>query len=183
MHALLQLQNIKSGEGFLVGIFDFLNPRSSSTPAVPSVLPDVAKQKIMCGQLPVLQPNNLLLKNGEICHYADRAIYEKRIVNQKRIRKNMGYSMPGLFKGTRVHMNGGNSKCVDDVAYSMIKGFLYITTARIIFVADSEGFNRKIEDLVAVTPYANCVEFQFNNETFKLFVPNGNFPHTVLKLI
>lgn len=98
-------------------------------------------------------------------YYADRAIYENRTTNKKRIRKNTGYSMPGLFKGTRVHVGGSNSEYVDDVKYSTIKGVLYITTKRIIFVGGADGFDRKIEDLVAVTPYANCIEFQFSKDT------------------
>lgn len=165
-----------------MGFLDLFNPQPT-TPTVPSVLPEAAKQQILRGQLPTLDPNNLFLKNGETCHYADRAIYEKRTVNKKRIRKNTGYSMPGLFKGTRVHVGGGNSEYVDDVKYSMIKGILYITTKRIIFVGGADGFDRKAEDLVAVTPYANCIELQFSKETLKLFVPDGSLPHIVLKLI
>lgn len=165
-----------------MGFLELFNPQPT-TPTVPSVLPDVAKQQILRGQLPTLEPNNLFLKNGETCHYADRAIYEKRTVSKKRIRKNNGYSMPGLFKGTRVHVGGSNSEYVDDVKYSTIKGVLYITTKRIIFVGGADGFDRKTEDLVAVTPYANCIELQFSKETLKLFVPDGNLPHIVLKLI
>ena len=135
-----------------MGFLDFLKPQST-TPTVPSVLPDAARQPILRGQLPTLEPNYLFLKNGETCHYADRAIYEKRTVNKKRIRKNTGYSMPGLFKGTLVHVGG------------------------------ADGFDRKTDDLVAVTPYANCIEFRFSKETLKLFVPDGNLPHIVLKLI
>ena len=165
-----------------MGFLDLFYPQPT-TPTVPSVLPDVAKQQILRGQLPILAPNNLFLKNGETCHYADRAIYEKRTVNKKRIRKSTGYSMPGLFKGTHVHLGGGNSEYVDDVKYSTIKGVLYITTKRIIFVGGADGFDRKTENLVAVTPYANCIEFQFSKETLKLFVPDGNLPHIVLKLI
>lgn len=165
-----------------MGFLDLFNLQPTP-PTVPSVLPDVAKQQILRGILPTLDPHNLFLKNGEICHYADRAIYEKRTVSKKRIGKNTGYSMPGLFKGTRVHVSGSNSEYVDDVKYSTIKGVLYITTKRIIFVGGSDGFDRKIENLVAVTPYANCIEFQFSKDTLKLFVPDGNLPHIVLRLI
>lgn len=152
-------------------------------PTVPSVLPAEAKQQILRGKLPTLQPNSLFLKNGEICHYVDRAIYEKRTVSKKRINKTSSYSMPGLFKGTRVHIGGGKSEYVDNVKYSAIKGILYITTKRIIFVGGTDGFDRKVENLVAVTPYANCMEFQFSKETLKLFVPDGNLLYTVLRLI
>lgn len=165
-----------------MGFLDMFKTQNTP-PAVPSVLPDAAKQQIYRGQLPILQPSNLFLKNGEVCHYADRAIYEKRTVNKKRIRKNAGYSMPGLFKGTRVHLGGGDSTYVDDVKYSTIKGVLYITSKRIIFVSGTDGFDRKIEDLVAVTPYLNCVEFQFSKETLKLFVPDGSLPQMVVKMV
>lgn len=165
-----------------MGFLDLFNT-PQTPPTVPSILPEAAKQQILRGQLPKLEPNNLLLKNGETCHYVDRAIYEKRTVNKKRIRKNTGYSMPGLFKGTRVHIGGGNSEYVDNVTYSTIKGMLYITTKRIVFVSGDEGFDRKTEDLVAVTPYANCIEFQFSKETLKLFVPDGNIPHIVIRLM
>lgn len=165
-----------------MSFFDLFNSQQS-TPIVPSVLPDAARQQILMGQLPILQPSNLFLKNGEVCHYADRAIYEKRTVGKKRIRANTGYSMPGLFKGTRVYVGGSNSEYVEDVKHSMIKGILYITTKRIIFVGGADGFDRKTEDLVAVTPYANCIELQFSKETLRLFVPDGNLPHLVLRLI
>lgn len=165
-----------------MGFLDLFNFQPT-TPTVPSVLPEAARQQILRGQLPKLEPSNLFLKQGEICHYVDRAIYEKRTVNKKRIRKNAGYSMPGLFKGTRVHIGRGNSESVDDVKYSTIKGILYITTKRIIFVGGTDGFDRKADTLVAVTPYANCVELQFSKETIKLFVPDGSLLHTVLKLI
>lgn len=165
-----------------MGFFDMLKPQAT-TPTVPSILPEVARQQLYSGRLPVLQPNNLFLKNGEVCHYADRAIYEKRIVNKKRVRKGTGYSMPGLFKGTRVHMGGGNTVTEDDIRYETIKGILYVTNKRVIFVGGADGFDKKTDDLVAVTPYANCIELQFSKETLKLFVPDGNLPHTVLRLI
>ncbi len=165
-----------------MGFLDLLNSQPT-TPTVPGVLPDAARQQILRGQLPTLEPSNLFLKKGETCHYADRAIYEKRTVSKRRVRKNRGYSMPGLFNGTRVHLGGSDSEYVEDEKFSTIKGVLYVTNKRIIFVADHDGFDKKTDDLVAVTPYANCIEFQFSKETLKLFVPDGNLPHIVLRLI
>lgn len=165
-----------------MGLFDMFNPQPTA-PTVPSVLPDAARQQILRGQLPILQPNNLFLKNGETCHYADRAIYEKKTINQRKVRRNTGRSIPGLIKGTRIHVGSSTTDTVQDVKYTQIKGVLYITTRRIIFAGGEEGFDRKIDDLVAVTPYANCVEFQFSKETLRVFVPDGNLPHFVLRMI
>ncbi len=165
-----------------MGFLDLFNSQPTA-PTIPSVLPVAAQQQIMCGQLPVLQPNQLILKKGELCHYADRAVYEKRIVSKRRIRKSKGYSAPGLFKGTRVHFGNGESEEIENIKYETIKGVLYITNKRIIFVADHDGFNKKAEELIAITPYSNCIELQFAKETLKVFVPDGNLPNIVLRLI
>ena len=152
-----------------MGFFDlFQQPK---TPMITSILPDIAKKEIMRGRLPILNTNKIFLKNGEQCHYIDKAIYEKKTVKKRYVRRNNGYSMPGLFKGTRVHIGGGNTDVVDNVQYDTFKGILYITNKRIIFVGD------------AITPYSNGVELQFNKESVKLFVPDGSIPHAVLQQV
>ena len=162
-----------------MGFFDlFQQPK---TPMITSILPDIAKKEIMRGRLPILNTNKIFLKNGEQCHYIDKAIYEKKTVKKRYVRRNNGYSMPGLFKGTRVHIGGGNTDVVDNVQYDTFKGILYITNKRIIFVGDANGFDKRIDDLIAITPYRNGVELQFNKESVKLFVPDGSIPHAVLQ--
>lgn len=91
--------------------------------------------------------------------------------------------MPGLFKGTRINMGGSHTDVVDNVQYETIRGILYITNKRIIFVGESTGFDKRISDLIALTIYANCVELQFSRENYKIFVPNGNVTNAVLQLI
>lgn len=162
-----------------MGFFDLF--RQPKTPMVTSILPDIAKKEIMRGRLPILNTNKIFLKNGEQCHYIDKAIYEKKTVKKRYVRRNNGYSMPGLFKGTRVHIGGGNTDVVDNVQYDTFKGILYITNKRIIFVGDANGFDKRIDDLIAITPYSNGVELQFNKESVKLFVPDGSIPHAVLQ--
>lgn len=162
-----------------MAIFDFFKQKPT-TPTVSSILPDVAKQEILCGRLPVLNTNKIFLKSGEQCHYIDKAIYEKRKVKNRYIRKNAGYSVPGLFKGTRVYFGGGQTDVADNVQYEKIRGILYITNKRIIFVGETVGFEKKINDLIASTPYANCVEFQFSKEKYTIFVPDGNVTHKVI---
>ncbi len=165
-----------------MGFLDLFRPQPQ-TPIVTSILPDIAKQEIMRGRLPILNTNKIFLKGGETCHYIDKAIYEKKTVRKRYVRRNTGYSMPGLFKGTRINMGGGNTDVVDNVQYDTFRGILYITNKRIIFVGDQNGFDKKIDDLIALTPYSNCVELQFSKDTYKLFVPDGNVTHAVLQII
>ena len=165
-----------------MGFLDLFNPQPK-TPIVTSILPDIAKQEILRGRLPILKTNKIFLKNGEVCHYIDKAIYEKKTVRKRYIRRNTGYSVPGLFKGTRINLGGGNTDVVDNIQYETIRGILYVTNKRIIFVGGQSGFDKKVDDLIALTPYANCVELQFSKDTYKIFVPDGNVPHAVLQQI
>ena len=165
-----------------MGFLDIFKPQTSSSTVI-SILPDVAKQEILSGRLPILNTDKIFLKAGEQCHYIDKAVYEKKRVNKRLVRRGNSYSMPGLFKGTRINMGGGHTDVVDNVQYDVFRGILYITNQRIIFVGESEGFDKKVDDLIALAPYANCVELQFSKETYKLFVPDGNVTNAVLQQI
>ena len=70
-----------------MGFFDFLKPQ---TPSITSALPDTAKRQINSGRLPNLTSNRVFLKNGETYHYIDNSVYEKRIVEKRRIRRSSG---------------------------------------------------------------------------------------------
>lgn len=91
-----------------MGLLDLFKPQSK-TPMVQSILPDAAVQEILRGRLPILNTNKIFLKSGEVCHYIDKAIYEKKTVRKRYVRRNSGYSAPGLFKGTRVNYGGGTT--------------------------------------------------------------------------
>lgn len=165
-----------------MGLFDLFKPQPT-TPTIVGILPAPAKQEILNGRLPILNTNKIFLKSGEQCHYIEKAIYEKRKVNKRYVRRGNSYSMPGLFNGTRVKMGGGHTDVVDNVQYDTFRGILYITNQRIIFVSENEGFDKKVDDLIALTPFSNCVELQFSKDIYKLFVPDGNVANAVLQMI
>lgn len=164
-----------------MGVFDLFKPKPS-VPNIISILPDAAKQEIVRGRLPILNTNKIFLKPGEKCHYVDKAIYEKRIAKKRYVHRGNSYSVPGFFKGTRINMGGGHTDVIDNEHYENFRGILYITNKRIIFVTEENGFNKKIDELVALTPYANCIMLQFSKENYKLFVPDGNLAYKVLQL-
>lgn len=164
-----------------MGFLDRFKPK---TPTVQSILPDAAVQEIMHGRLPILNTNKIFLKNGETCHYIEKAIYEKKNIRKRYIRQNRGTSYRGIiFSDVRHHYGGGTTDVVDNIQYEMIRGILYITNCRVIFQSNTSGFNIKTDDLVAIQPYGNCVELQCNKENYKIFVPNGAVTHAVLQLI
>ena len=73
-----------------MGLLDLFKPQSK-TPMVQSILPDAAVQEILRGRLPILNTNKIFLKSGEVCHYIDKAIYEKKTVRKRYVRRNSGY--------------------------------------------------------------------------------------------
>ena len=48
--------------------------KQPQTPIVTTILPDMAKQEILQGRLPILKIDRIYLKQNEICHYIDKAI-------------------------------------------------------------------------------------------------------------
>lgn len=165
-----------------MGLLDLF--RTRKTPTVQTILPDAARQEILRGRLPILRTDKIFLKNGETCHYIDKAIYEKKIVKKQYVRRNYGTSYRGIiFKDVRHHYGSGQTDVVDNVQYETLRGILFVTNQRIIFVGDQNGFDKRLDDLVAATPWSNCIEFQFSKETYKLFVPDGNVINRVLHLV
>ncbi len=163
-----------------MGFFDLFKPK---IPTVQTILPDAAIQEIMHGRLPILNTNKIFLKGGERCHYIDKAIYEKKTVKKRYVRRTHGTSFKGIiFNDVRHNFGGGTTDVVDNVQYETFRGILYITNRRIIFQGEQGGFDIKIDDLVAIQPYGNCVELQCSNENYKIFVPNGTLVHRVLQL-
>lgn len=159
-----------------MGILDLFRPQPK-TPVIIPILPDLARQEILNGRLPILNTDKVFLKRGEKCHYIDKAIYEKRTVRKRYVRRGHTY------KGKYINWNDGQTDQVDNVQYSTHRGILYLTNRRIIFVGEHEGFDERIENIIAVQPYSNCIEIQFSKAQYKIFVPDGNLVHTVLKLV
>ena len=164
-----------------MGLFDLF--KQPQIPTVQSILPQVAVNEIMSGRLPILKTDKIFMRNGEKCHYIDKALYEKKIVKKQYVRRSNGYSMPGFFKGDRIFLGGGHTDVTDNVHYEKYRGILYITNRRIIFQGEQGGFDIKISDLVAIRPYGNCVEIQCSKGNYTIFVPNGIVAHAVLQLI
>ena len=157
-----------------MGFLDLFKPK---VPTVQSILPVAAVNEIMSGRLPILNTDRIFLKGGEKCHYIDKALYERsslffgllfRLIKLRLIRHNYG---------------GGTTDVTDNVQYETYRGILYITNRRIIFQGEQGGFEIKIADLIAITPYGNCVELQCSKDNYKIFVPNGGVTHQVLQLV
>jgi hypothetical protein len=144
-----------------------------------SILPVLAKNEILMDRLPQLNTDKIFLKNGEICSYIDKAILNIHV--KKRVTQHVGYSSPGLFKGTR--FNTGMSKSIEYEEIKQQKGILYITNKREIFQAPQNAFEKQHRYLSSVDPYSNAIILQYGEKIYELVVPDGGVVEQVLRLV
>jgi len=160
--------------GLLTGL---LNPKQMQIQS--SILPAVAKNEIMASRLPQLNTDKIFLRKGEVCSYIDKAILNLRV--KKRITRHNGVTMPGLFKGHRIHT--GVAKPIEHEEIKQQKGILYITNKRIIFQATQNAFEKAHTSLSSIEPYSNAVILQYGTKTYELIVPDGAIVNHVIKLV
>jgi hypothetical protein len=167
--------------GFLADLFGLSKP--PALPTVTTIMPQAAVNEIMAGRLPQLNTKTIFLKSGEICHYIDKGILLKEKVQKRYARKGGGYSIPGFFKGTRIHLNKGQTDVQENVITEQFRGILYITNKRIIFQATANAFEKPHSGLTAAAPFSNAIELQYGSKSFSILVSDGNVAKAVLDLL
>jgi hypothetical protein len=155
---------------------------TTSIPTVSTILPDVAKQAILSGQLPQLNTDAIFLRKGELCHFIDKTILLKKKTVKDSGRNFGGFSMRGPIKGTRIRL-GRMFAPQEYLVHEQFRGILFITNKRVILQAETNGFSKPHTSLTAITPYQDAVELQYNTKSIMLVVPDGTLIDRVLKLI
>lgn len=142
------------------------NPKK---PLLQRILPSQAVSKIYSGQLPDIQADKLVLKQGEKCRYVEMGA----IVTQKKFtrRWNSGSSRR-IYKGHTHYFGMGESLPAYDLEFT--KGYLYFTDKRIVFVASKNGFERKLDKISAITDYSDGISLQFGDKSYTILLPDGN---------
>ena len=160
----------------LVGIVQLISIRKRSKSASHKVLAPT-------DSLPIIMGSNLLLSQGEVCHYYGPATYVKT--------KNVVIGYSGGSRGTRVRLAKGVSFRVGASKSAPVRGdveertsgILSITNKRIVFSANRGAFDKKISTLSAVIPYQNSVAFQFGDRQYPLETPDAFYIHQIVNRI
>jgi len=168
-----------------MGFLDFLfgSKTPAALPTVLTILPPAAAAEIQHGRLPQLNTTTIFLKSGEICHYIDKAILMKEKIVKGYVRKGGSYSMPGLFKGTRIRLNRGRIDPDEKVITEQFRGVLYVTNKRVIFQSNQNGFEKQHTSLTSIAPYTNAVDLQYDSICHRLLVPDGELLNKVMNLL
>lgn len=134
-------------------------------------------------KLPVISTSNVLLSNGEICHYCGTAVFVKT--------KNVVVGYSGGNRGSTIRIAKGMSVRVGAHKASPIRGnvqertegVLSITNKRVVFSGNKGAFDKKISTLSAVTPYRNGIAFQFNDKQYPLETKEPEYVYEILARI
>lgn len=133
--------------------------------------------------LPVISTSNVLLSNGETCHYCGTAVFVKT--------KNVVVGYSGGSRGSTIRIGKGMSLKVGSHKASPIRGdvqertegVLSITNRRVVFSGNKGAFDKKISTLSSVTPYKNGIAFQFNDKQYPLETKEPEYIYEILARI
>lgn len=133
--------------------------------------------------LPIISTSNILLSNGEICHYCGSATFVKT--------KNVVIGYSGGSRGSTIRIAKGMSLKVGSHKASPIRGdvqertegVLSITNKRVVFSGNKGAFDKKISTLSSVTPYKNGIAFQFNDKQYPLETKEPEYIYEILARI
>lgn len=159
-----------------VGIAQLISKRKKSK---------VPKNKVLAptDSLPIIMGSNLLLGQGEVCHYYGSATFVKT--------KNVVVGYSGGSRGTSIRIAKGVSFRVGASKAAPVrgdvqertKGILSVTNKRIVFSANKGAFDKKISSLSAVTPYQNSIAFQFGDHQYSLETVDASYIHQIINRI
>lgn len=141
------------------------------------------RPKRLDAELPVITTSNLMLSNGEVCHYCGSATFVKT--------KNVVVGYSGGSRGTSIRIAKGMSVRVGAQKAAPIRGdaqertqgILSITIKRVVFSGNKGAFDKKISALSAVTPYQNGIAFQFGDQQYPLESSEPEYVYEILARI
>lgn len=134
-------------------------------------------------ELPVITTSNLMLSNGEVCHYCGSATFVKT--------KNVVVGYSGGSRGTSIRIAKGMSYRIGAQKAAPIRGdvqertpgILSVTNKRVVFSGNKGAFDKKIASLSAVTPYKNGIAFQFGDQQYPLETNEPEYVYEILARI
>lgn len=134
-------------------------------------------------ELPVITTSNLMLSNGEVCHYCGSATFVKT--------KNVVVGYSGGSRGASIRIAKGMSYRIGAQKAAPIRGdvqertpgILSVTNKRVVFSGNKGAFDKKITALSAVTPYKNGIAFQFGDQQYPLETNEPEYVYEILARI
>ena len=166
-----------------MGLFsDLFSQNNSADEKIPAIMPTGALDQIRQGIIPTMRTDRIMLSDGEVCHFSERAIIVTEKTRKRYVGRSNGFSFR-VCRGVTYRTGQNRGTPIEETYTERNKGLLYITNKRIIFVSDKNAFDKKLKSLTAITPYSNAVQFQFSSKTYTVMVPDGGIINLLISLI
>ncbi len=115
------------------------------------------------GKLPVLEPG-IILRKKEVCHYEVPAELVEERTRTRYVGGSRGVSFR-IAKGVYYRVGGFRGERVVDTFKEVTdEGTLYVTNKRVLFVGSKKNVSYPINKIVAISRYADAIQFQKENE-------------------
>lgn len=160
----------------------FFSSQPSGEDHIPAIMPAGAIEQINRGILPTMNTDKIMLTKDEECHFAERCILITEKVSKHYESRHNGYSVK-LTKHVTYRTGKSRGTPIEDITQARIKGLVYITDKRVIFVTDKNAFDKKLSSLTACVPYSNALKLQFGTKTYTLMVPDGGAMSNTINMI
>lgn len=166
-----------------MGLFsDLFSQNNSADEHIPAIMPPGALDQIRQGIIPTMRTDRVMLTQGEVCHFSERAILMTEKTQKRYVGNSSGFSFR-VCKGVTYRTGQRRGRPIEETYTEKNKGLLYVTNKRIIFVSDKNAFDKKLKSLTAITPYSNAVQLQFSSKTYTVLVPDGGVVSALVSLI
>ena len=118
--------------------------------------------------LPVVPASGIVLKDGERCHYRGNAWTEKTTSRVTGYQSQRTGGNVRIAKGFSVNTGGTERQAIRETTTETNSGVLYVTSARIVFIAPKEAFDRPLSSLSAYMPQGDQLSLLFGNQSYTL---------------
>ena len=132
--------------------------------------------------LPIVS-SNVILSNGEVCHYCEAAIHIKTknvVVSYSRESYNNSIS---TSKRKSMSLVDQRTTPIGSNVQERTNGVLSITNTRIVFSGNNCAFDKKITALSSITPYKDGIAFQFGSQQQSLLTRDSEYIYEILTRI
>jgi hypothetical protein len=156
-----------------------------------TLMPHEAVNEINNGRLPQLKSGRIILQRGEYCCFVDKAYMLRERITKQYSTESKGVSRVSLLSiilgegiySARNNKQESHVKIKEIPVIDRIKGLLYITNHRIIFVSRELPFDKPFKALTVKIPYLDGIQLQFGGKFFSLLLPDGELASEVIDLI
>lgn len=133
------------------------------------------------GKLPRLENSPVILANGEQAVFACRA---ERVETKNRRVGTTGGGVGGsirVAKGVHIRTGGTGSKTVYGDVEMVHGGEFVVTTARIVFIANSRAYEEKLADISAISVDSGCLSIMAGKDSYAMRMPHPEYPCEIIK--